>query len=543
MNKKRNDGLLWSPSPLRVEASRLSEFRSFASERSGTTFESYEQLHQWSVGATEPFWQATWDFVGIRASCSPERVLAKAHQFPGAVWFPGARLNFAENLLENDQEGVALIGRLENGSHREVTWAELRQTVAAAASALRVYGVAKGDRVAAVMPNCIETVIAMLATASIGAVWSSCSPDFGANGIIDRFGQIAPKVLFACDGYFYNGKTIPCSDKIGAACKRITSIERLVTVSVINADTAASESNKTDSEHASSTPNESTTWERFLSAATAGRSDDGASEAGREQSGIRAQGRIEYEQLPFDHPLYILFSSGTTGVPKCIVHSAGGTLLQHKKEHQLHVGLRPGDVLFYYTTCGWMMWNWLVSGLASGVTLLLYDGSPFYPSPNVLFDHADEHRVAVLGVGAKYIAAIEKEGLKPRTSHKLSTLHTLLSTGSPLSDASFRYVYRDVKADLCLSSISGGTDIVSCFALGSECLPVYEGEIQCRGLGMAVEVWDEQGRPVTEEKGELVCTKPFPSAPVGFWADERGERYQKAYFATSRSRKSLTAVV
>ncbi|MEO0438491.1 MAG: acetoacetate--CoA ligase [Pseudomonadota bacterium] len=532
MNRELNHKPLWAPSPARVQASRLREFMDYAGERNGRSFKAYEEFHQWSVVEAERFWSATWDFVGVHSSSSANQVLARADEFPGAEWFPGSRLNFAENLLENNLEGVALVARLENGSRREMTWTELRDTVALAASALRTYGVSKGDRVAAVLPNCIETVVAMLATASIGAVWSSCSPDFGANGIIDRFGQIEPKILFACDGYFYNGKTIRCSEKLVAVRKQIASIERLVLVGCVGVDGPESGSISSDSTDASNASEKTVSWNRFLSVKSDARSGKNGSDDSINRSGSGRKGGIEYEQLPFDHPLYILFSSGTTGVPKCIVHSAGGTLLQHKKEHQLHVGIRPGDVFFYYTTCGWMMWNWLVSGLASGATLLLYDGSPFYPAPSVLLDIADEDRVAVLGVGAKYIAAIEKAGLKPRTSHKLSKLRTMLSTGSPLSDASFRYVYRDVKADLCLSSISGGTDIVSCFALGSECLPVYEGEIQCRGLGMAVEIWNEQGQAVMEEKGELVCTKPFPSAPAGFWNDDQGERYHKAYFTT-----------
>ncbi|WP_439100356.1 acetoacetate--CoA ligase [Congregibacter sp.] len=494
---------LWQPSSDRIANSPLSRFEAFIGDRvgypSGRPFEGYLDLHRWSVTEPDEFWQCVWDFTDVRASRDADNVLADGDRFPGARWFDGARLNYAENLLDRQLDGVALIGRLENGERREVSWSELHRQVALTAAALRESGVQKGDRVAGMLPNVPETVIAMLATASIGALWSSCSPDFGVSGVLDRFGQIQPKVLIACDGYYYNGKAIDCSAKIAEVASRLSPAATVV-VPLLDVPVAKTVS-----------------WPAYLKA---------------QQTPSGSAPELQFEQLPFDHPLFIMYSSGTTGAPKCIVHSAGGTLLQHLKEHQLHGGLAPGDVLFYFTTCGWMMWNWMVGGLASGVTLVLYDGSPFYPGPETLFDIADEDGINVFGVGAKYISALEKQGLKPAKTHKLKTLRTVLSTGSPLSHESFRYIYRDVKKDVCLSSISGGTDIISCFVLGNECLPVYEGELQCPGLGMAVEVWDEQGKPVTGAKGEMVCVKPFPSAPVGFWNDPDGKRYHDAYFAS-----------
>jgi acetoacetyl-CoA synthetase len=367
----------------------------------------------------------------------------------------------------------------------------------AATPALRSAGVAAGDRVAGFMPNVPETIVAMLATSSIGAIWSSCSPDFGINGVMDRFGQIEPKVLFACDGYYYNGKTIDSTQRIGQICAKIDSIEQLVLVKVTEAVTDIPQA----MDYGDFLVKENTP-------------------------------KLQFEQLPFDHPLYIMYSSGTTGAPKCIVHGAGGTLLQQLKEQQLHSNLQPDDVLFYFTTCGWMMWNWLVAGLATEASIVLFDGSPFYPEPRSLIDMAEQEKINIFGTSAKYIAALEKAHVVPRESHQLASLKAILSTGSPLSHESFQYVYRDIKADLCLSSISGGTDILSCFVLGNPTLPVWEGQIQCRGLGMAVEIWDEQGRSVTEQKGELVCVKPFPSAPIYFWNDPENKKYLSAYFQT-----------
>ena len=491
---------LWEPSAARIQRSQLSQFLQQLDREQQRQFDNYADLHRWSVESPEAFWQSVWDFCDIRASQTSDQVLVDGNQFPGARWFPDARLNFAENLLRNRSDKTALISRLENGRRETISYAGLYQRVSQLAQALRNAGVGRGDRVAGFMPNISETVIAMLASASIGAVWSSCSPDFGINGVMDRFGQIQPKVLFACDGYFYGGKTLDSLPRVSQIKAQISSIETLIIVPV----------SRTAEEI--SLPEGATLWAETLAA--------------------YSPNDIEFEQLPFDHPLYIMYSSGTTGVPKCIVHSAGGSLIQHMKEHRLHTDLGSEDTLFYFSTCGWMMWNWLVSGLACEATLVLYDGSPFYPQPQSLMDMADEEGISIFGTSAKYIEALQKAGVKPAESHQLSALKAVLSTGSPLSDESFRYVYRHIKPDICLSSISGGTDILSCFVLGNPCLPVYEGEIQCLGLGMAVEVWDDDGNAVVGEKGEMVCTRPFPSAPIGFWNDPDNAKYRAAYFDT-----------
>ena len=491
---------LWQPSRGRIKASNLNRFAERLERELGTRFNDYESLHAWSCEAPDVFWAQIWQFTEIRSSRQWDAVLIDADQFPGARWFEGARLNFAENLLRHRSDRLALIARLENGARKSLTYNELFDQVSECAAGLRQLGVVSGDRVAGFMPNTPETIVAMLATASIGAIWSSCSPDFGINGVMDRFGQIEPKVLFGCDGYFYNGKTIDTLPRLKAICSNIESIEQLVVVPVIQ-DAVAVDGFRN-----------AVLFLDFLSA------HRGAA--------------LFCEQLPFNHPLYIMYSSGTTGAPKCIVHSAGGTLIQHLKEHQLHVDLKPSDRLFYFTTCGWMMWNWLVSGLASGATLVLYDGSPFYPDAKALIDLVEAEQVSIFGTSAKYLSALEKAGVKPEQTHDLRPLRTILSTGSPLSQESFRYVYRDIKADLCLASISGGTDIIACFVLGNPWLPVWAGEIQCRGLGMAVEIWDDQGRAVWQEKGELVCIKPFPNAPIYFWGDPDHKKYRAAYFET-----------
>ncbi|MBI2784506.1 MAG: acetoacetate--CoA ligase [Gammaproteobacteria bacterium] len=487
---------LWRPSAARISKSNMLAYARFLDAEYGRLFPDYAALHQWSVNCPEDFWRSIWDFTGVRCAQPGRRVLADGAHFPGARWFPDARLNFAENLLRRRDDAIALVGRLENGARRTLTYAQLHDAVARVAAGLRARGVASGDRVAAFMPNVPETLIAMLATTSIGAVWSSCSPDFGTTGVLDRFGQIAPKVLFACDGYHYNGKAIDTLPRVREIAAHIASIDTLVLVPVLDAETCLPGA---------------LAWEALM--------------------GSGPVPELRFEQLPFAHPLYILYSSGTTGVPKCIVHSAGGTLLQHLKEHRLHVDLKPDDTLFYFTTCGWMMWNWLASGLASGATLVLYDGSPFHPAPETLIDLIDAEGISIFGTSAKYLSALEKAGVTPRASHRLARLHTVLSTGSPLSHESFRYVYRDFKDDLCLASISGGTDIVSCFVLGNPCLPVWEGEIQCRGLGMAVAIWNDAGAPVVGEKGELVCTRPFPSCPIGFWNDPGDRKFTEAYFS------------
>ena len=492
---------LWQPTAEAIAATQMDEFRRYVNDRCDLQLADYGDLYQWSVEAREAFWNALWDFTGVVASERGERILG-ADKMPGAEWFPDAKLNFAENLLRFRDDRVALIERLENGSRRQLTYAELYQRVTELASALACAGVGKGDRVAGFMPNIIDTAVAMLATTSLGAIWTSCSPDFGINGVLDRFGQVEPKVLFACEGYFYNGKTIDSLPRLEQIVAQIDSIQKLVVVPV-----ARSVAETSDAIGALS---KAVTLDAFVADAP--------------------ERALSFEQTDFNHPLYIMYSSGTTGVPKCIVHGVGGTLLQHLKEHRLHTDIRREDTLFYFTTCGWMMWNWLVSGLACGATLVLFDGSPFYPAAQTLWDMADEESISVFGTSAKYLAALEKAGCKPRESHKLERLRAVLSTGSPLAHEGFRYVYRDIKSDVCLSSISGGTDIISCFALGNPALPVYAGELQCRGLGMAVEVWNDDGKPVLQEKGELVCSKSFPCMPIGFWNDPDGSKYHGAYF-------------
>ena len=488
---------LWQPSAEQIDNSHMRRFQQQLESNLNLSFGDYEQLHRWSIDSPEQFWEQLWHYTDIRSSQPYTSVLKHGDRFPGAQWFEGAKLNFAENLLRNRSDKTAIVARLENGARRTLSYRELYTQVAQLAAALRSAGVAAGDRVAGFMPNVPETIVAMLATSSIGAIWSSCSPDFGINGVMDRFGQIEPKVLFACDGYYYNGKTIDSTQRIGQICAKIDSIEQLVLVKVTEAVTDIPQA----MDYGDFLVKENTP-------------------------------KLQFEQLSFDHPLYIMYSSGTTGAPKCIVHGAGGTLLQQLKEQQLHSNLQPDDVLFYFTTCGWMMWNWLVAGLATEASIVLFDGSPFYPEPRSLIDMAEQEKINIFGTSAKYIAAVEKAHVVPRESHQLASLKAILSTGSPLSHESFQYVYRDIKADLCLSSISGGTDILSCFVLGNPTLPVWEGQIQCRGLGMAVEIWDEQGRSVTEQKGELVCVKPFPSAPIYFWNDPENKKYLSAYFQT-----------
>lgn len=485
---------LWQPSAEHIQSTRLSAFI----RHTRREFADYQALHRWSVEDSEAFWQEVWQFTGVIGDMGSER-LRQPTAMPGAEWFPQAKLNFAENLLRRRDERQALVFWGEDQCKTQLSYAELYAAVSRLAQALRAQGVGVGDRVAGMMPNMPATLVAMLASSAIGAIWSSCSPDFGVDGALDRFGQVEPKVWFVPDGYWYNGKKIDIASKVSAIAAGLPTVSRIVTVPYIHNGMLAGFSDE-----------RAQNWDDFLAPHPAG--------------------EIEFVRLPFNHPLYILFSSGTTGKPKCIVHGAGGTLLQHVKEHQLHADVREGDRLFYFTTCGWMMWNWLVSGLASDATLLLYDGSPFAAGGNVLWDYAQAEHCTHFGTSAKYLDAAAKMGLKPAQTHDLSALRAIFSTGSPLVAEGFDYVYRDIKADLNLASISGGTDIVSCFALGCANLPVYRGELQCRGLGMAVDIFNEQGQPVRQEKGELVCTKPFPSMPVAFWNDPTGEKYRSAYF-------------
>ncbi|MEI7968322.1 MAG: acetoacetate--CoA ligase [Betaproteobacteria bacterium] len=489
---------IWVPTPERRANANLSAFADLVARDYGERFTDYAGLYDWSIREPEKFWCALWDFCGVIAETRGTRVLADGDRMPGATWFPEARLNYAENLLRRRDDAPAMIFRGENKVRRVLSFADVHDTVSRLAQALRRAGVRPGDRVAGIVSNMPEAIIGMMATSAVGGIWSSCSPDFGVQGVLDRFGQIEPRVLFSVDGYWYGGKRLDVLGKLAEITANLPSLARVVVVPYLDA-----------APDLGGIPG-AIVLDEFLAAFE--------------------PAEIAFERLPFNHPLYILYSSGTTGVPKCIVHGQGGTLLQHLKEHQLQTDLKAGDRLFYFTTCGWMMWNWLASGPATGATLLLYDGSPFYPGPNALWDLAAQERMTVFGTSAKYIDAINKLRLKPRETHDLSALRTMTSTGSPLVAEGYDYVYANIKDDLLLSSISGGTDIVSCFVLGSPWVPVWRGEIQCRGLGMKVEVYDDHGRPVIGQKGELVCSAPFPSMPVSFWNDPDGAKYRAAYF-------------
>jgi acetoacetyl-CoA synthetase len=476
-----------------MAASNLQRF--IAAQRAHLGGGDYAALYEWSVAEPAAFWGAVWQFCAIQASADADVVLSDGDRMPGARWFEGAELNFAANLLPH-RRGTAIVFANERGERAELGWTELHRQVAAAAAGLRALGVRRGDRVAAYVANRPETVVTMLAAASIGAVWSSCSPDFGVEAVLDRFGQIEPRVLIATDGYWYNGKRIDCLPQARAIASRLQGLVAVVILPYVDAVPRAAEIEG------------ATTFAELIA-------HDAAP---------------QFEPLPFAHPLYILYSSGTTGVPKCIVHGAGGTLLQHRKEHVLHTDIRPGDVVFYFTTTGWMMWHWLVSTLASGATIVLYDGAPLHPDPGVLWRLAERESVSVFGTSARYLGALEKSGYTPRGNVELPALRSILSTGSPLSPASFDFVYDNIKDDVQLASIAGGTDLISCFGLGNPLLPVYRGELQCRGLGMRVEIFDSQGRSLRQHKGELVCTAPFPSMPLGFWNDADGRKYHAAYF-------------
>jgi acetoacetyl-CoA synthetase len=499
---------LWTPDERRSSATTLSAFCSWLSARTGKPLSDYGALHAFSVTEAGAFWSALWDFTKVSGDKGAPPYLTAPDKMPGAAFFPEARLNFAENLLRHEGNGDALVFWGENKVKRRLNWDVLRADVSRASRGFTAAGVKAGDRVAAIMPNMPESIVSMLGAAAIGAVWSSCSPDFGVQGVLDRFGQIEPKVLVACDGYYYNGKAIDISDKLARIAAQLPTVSEVIVVPYLGHEKTVVQGLNEALIHSG---RRALTWDNAL------RSLPNAP--------------LKFERLPFSHPLYVLFSSGTTGMPKCIVHSAGGTLLKHLSEHQMHTDIKAGDRLFYFTTLGWMMWNWLASGLANGATLLLYDGSPFHPDGNILWDYAQAERCTHFGTSAKYIDAIKKAELAPGKTHDLSTVRTMLSTGSPLAPESFDYVYQAIKSDLHLASISGGTDICGCFVLGVPTKPVWRGEIQGPALGLAVDVYDEDGRPQVRGKGELVCTRPFPSMPVGFWNDPSGEKYRAAYFS------------
>ncbi|MBO0409190.1 acetoacetate--CoA ligase [Aeromonas hydrophila] len=483
---------LWQPDQERIQQSNLQHFMAEVNRFHGLQLHSYAQLYQWSVEKTTRFWPLVWQHCGVKGELG-NIVAENRQEMQRTRWFPDSRLNFAENLLRRQDDTPAIISRIEDSPSHTLSWRELADQVARLAQWLRGQGIGRGDVVAAYLPNIPQTVVAMLATTSLGAIWTSTSPDFGEASVVERFGQTRPRVLFTVDGYRYNGKAIDIQDKVAGVVSLIDSIEQTVMIPLLG--------NPLQLGH---------DWQQLLAS--------------------QHNAQLTFEPMAFNDPLYILYSSGTTGKPKCIVHGIGGTLLQHLKEHQLHCDIKPGERIFYFTTCGWMMWNWLVSALASGATLVLYDGSPFYPDGNVLWDLACDEQVSLFGTSAKYLDALHKQDYAPINSHDLPHLRLICSTGSVLSPEGFDYVYQQIKRDVQLSSISGGTDICSCFVIGNPISPVYRGESQGRGLGLAVQVFNEAGQPVQGEKGELVCTKPFPAQPIGFWGDDSGDKYHAAYF-------------
>jgi acetoacetyl-CoA synthetase len=490
--------LLWKPSEEQIKQSNMYRFMNLVNRKYGQDFKEYTSLYQWSIENISDFWAAFWEFADIIHSKRYDQVIDDAKKMPAARWFSSAELNFAENLLRFRDDRVALIFKGEGQPSTRLTYAQLYDEVARLAKSLKDLGIQPGDRVVGFMPNMPESMIAMLAATSLGAAWSSCSPDFGIKGVLDRFGQIKPRVLFTANGYSFKGKNIDSLERISNILKELPSIEKVVVVPY------------TEQQADISAVANAVHYQDFRS-----------SEAGRE---------IEFMQLPFEHPLYIMYSSGTTGLPKCMVQSAGGILVHHLKELMLHTDLKREDTIFYFTTCGWMMWNWLSSSLAVGATLVLYDGNPFHPHAGALWEMAQDEKITVFGTSAGYIAALQNASVKPGNTYDLRPLRALLSTGSPLSIEGFEFIYREVKADLQLASISGGTDLNGCFALGNPMLPVYAGELQCRGLAMDVRAFDELGNELIDEQGELVCCKPFPSMPIYFWDDPDGSKYHNAYF-------------
>lgn len=490
--------VVWKPSDKQIENSQIHKFINFLKNNHIADLTDSDDLYKWSIENSEQFWNSFAQFSQIKFSNPAHDILANPNNMLEAKWFVGSKLNYAENLLRRNDNELAIVFRGEDKVEWKYTFAEINSIVAKLAQALRDIGVCKGDRVAGDLPNLPHTVLAMLATTSIGAIWSSCSPDFGVQGVLDRFGQIEPKVVFAVDGYYYNGKKIECLAKVAEIIDKLPCVQKTIIINYAGSTTGVEVKN-------------SISWDALLAEIP--------------------ESIHNFEQVDFDHPLFIMYSSGTTGVPKCIVHSTGGTLLQHLKEHQLHTNLKRNSRIFYYSTCGWMMWNWLVSALASEATLMLYDGSPTAPDPKVLWDYVADYHINVFGTSAKYLASLEKTGYKPNQHAGLDSLEVILSTGSPLLPESYDFVYRDIKKDVCLCSISGGTDIVSCFVLGNPAKPIHRGEIQQRGFGLSVEVFNDSGKPAgIDEKGELVCTKPFPCQPIYFWNDTDKVKYKKAYF-------------
>ena len=484
---------IWVPSNERIRDSLVYEFMQECPEK----FDTYFDLHSWSINKMESFWSHFWDFSGIKFSRTYNSVL-KNPVMPGAKWFSGSELNYAENLLKGDTDQVAIISTGEGGSVKTLTFKELNRKVSSAQKGLSHLGVRKGTIVAGFVPNCVETVIAMLAVSSIGGIWTSCSPDFGSKGVVDRFGQVNPHILITSNGYSYNGKIFNLEDKVNGVLDKINSIKHIIEIEFVDVSS--------NFNHDSVIP-----FNSILQGDSS---------------------KPSFEQLPFDHPLYIMYSSGTTGPPKSIIHGAGGTLIQHMKEHQLHCDVKPGKSrMFWFTTCGWMMWNWLVSGLSSGATIVLYDGSPSFPKLDKLWKLIDELGITHFGTSPKFLSACDSNKIIPKEFCKLESLESILSTGSPLVEEQFDWVYSNVKSDIQLASISGGTDIIGCFLAGSPILPVFKGELQCPQLGMSVDSWNEDGVSIIGEKGELVCTKPFPSMPIGFWNDADGSKYSSAYFS------------